>query len=70
VGVRLRLNLISTVRRLSRNVKRWRGGAMIHRWFGLGMLQAADRFRRIKVYRELNKLSAALAADHCTDRAA
>jgi hypothetical protein len=41
-------------------VKRWRGTDMIRRWTGLGLLNAAKRFRRIKGYREMAKLVAAL----------
>jgi putative transposase len=63
-------NLISTVRRVARNVKRWRGGQMIHRWFGLGLRQAAQGFRRIKGHGELDKLAAALRGNDPTERVA
>jgi transposase-like protein len=53
-------NLIATLRHVTRNVKRWRGGDMIHRWAGLGLLRAAARFRRIKHHRELPHLVRAL----------
>ena len=53
-------NLVSSIRRVTRNVKRWRGGDMIRRWAGLGLFNAAKRFRRIKGYREMPKLVAAL----------
>jgi transposase-like protein len=61
-------NLISTLRHVTRNVKRWRGGAMIQRWAGLGLLEARAGFRRIKGHRELGKLAAALrgAGDSAT----
>jgi putative transposase len=49
-------NLIATLRHVTRNVKRWRGGDMIHRWAGLGLLRAAARFRRSKHRRELPHL--------------
>lgn len=55
-------NMLGTVRRVTRNVKRWRGGAMVHRWVGLGLLQAAEGFRRIKGHGEVGKLVAALRA--------
>ncbi len=53
-------NLISTLRHVTRNVKRWRGGGMIQRWVGLGLLEARAGFRRIKGYRDLGQLVAAL----------
>jgi transposase-like protein len=53
-------NLVGSIRRVTRNVKRWRGGDMIRRWAGLGLFNAAKRFRRIKGYREMPKLVAAL----------
>ena len=55
-------NLVSSIRRVTRNVKRWRGGDMIRRWAGLGLFNAAKRFRRIKGYREMPKLVTALRA--------
>jgi putative transposase len=53
-------NLVGSIRRVSRNVKRWRGTDMIRRWASFGLLQAEKRFRRIKGYREMPKLVAAL----------
>lgn len=53
-------NLMGTIRRVARNVHRWRTG-MARRWAASGIQQAEKRFRRIKGYRELPKLLAALA---------
>jgi putative transposase len=53
-------NLVGSIRRVSRNVKRWRGSDMIRRWAGVGLFQAAKRFRRIKGFREMPKLVSAL----------
>lgn len=53
-------NTVGSMRRVARNVKRWKGGDMIRRWAGLGLFEAAKRFRRIKGYRELPKLLAVL----------
>jgi transposase-like protein len=53
-------NLVGSIRRVTRNVKRWRGPDMIRRWTGLGLFNAAKRFRRIKGFREMPKLVAAL----------
>ena len=53
-------NLVGSIRRVTRNVKRWRGADMIRRWASVGLFQAARRFRRIKGYREMPKLVSAL----------
>ena len=53
-------NLVGSIRRVSRNVKRWRGADMIRRWASVGLFQAEKRFRRIKGYRELPTLVQAL----------
>ena len=63
-------NLIGTLRHVARHVKRWRGGAMIRRWVGLGLLQARARFRRIKGHYELAALATALRADAASEHAA
>ena len=55
-------NLMGTLRHVSRNVKRWRRGDMRERWLGLGLLRAAERFRRIKAHGELGALVTALGA--------
>jgi len=46
-------NLIGSARRTSRNVSRWRSGEMILRWTGVGLIHAAQNFRRIRGYRNL-----------------
>ena len=46
-------NLIGSIRKVTRNVKRWRGGFMIRRWVGLAVAHAQKRFREIKGYRDL-----------------
>jgi putative transposase len=63
-------NLIGTLRHVTRNIKRWRDGDMRRRWIGLGLLRAAERFRRIKRHGELGALVAALAAATAAERAA
>jgi len=57
-------NLIGSVRRVSRNVKRWRNPSMIRRWTALGVVTAERRFRRIKGYRHMNILLHALRGKH------
>lgn len=55
-------NVQGTLAKVSRNVKRWRGGAMALRWGVTGLLIAERKFRRIKGHRELPQLLAALEA--------
>ena len=55
-------NMLGTVRRVSRNVKRWRNAAMALRWAAAGMMEAVKGFRRLKAYRQLPILKAALVA--------
>jgi transposase-like protein len=63
-------NLIGTVRHVTRNIKRWRDGDMRRRWIGLGLLRAAERFRRIKRHEELTALATALAISPAAECAA
>jgi hypothetical protein len=62
-------NMMGTVRRVCRNVKRWRNAAMALRWTAAGMMEAAKGFRRLKAYRLLPILRAALVA-HATEHGA
>ena len=55
-------NLNSGVERYTRNVKRWRGGQMIQRWVASALLEAEQRFRRVRGYRDMRHLIAALDA--------
>ena len=55
-------NMMATVRRVCRNVKRWRNAAMALRWTAAGMMEAAKGFRRLKAYKQLPILRAALVA--------
>ena len=41
-------------------VKRWRGGDMRQRWATVGLLRAEAGFKRLKGYREIPVLQAAL----------
>ena len=43
-----------------RNVKRWRKAEMALRWTAAGLLEAQKTFRRLKAYRQLPILDAAL----------
>jgi putative transposase len=55
-------NMLGTVRRVCRNVKRWQNVDMALRWTAAGMLEAAKGFRRLKAHKQLPTLKAALAA--------
>ena len=63
-------NLIGTLRHVTRHIKRWRDGDMRRRWIGLGLLRAAERFRRIKRHGELGVLVTALGAAKAAEHAA
>src|SRR6476661_8867067 len=62
-------NMMGTVRRVCRNVKRWRNAAMALRWTADGMMEAAKGFRRLKAYRQIPILRAALVAHATKQRA-
>jgi len=57
-------SMIEIVRHHSRRVKRWQHGEMTLRWTAAGMLAAEQQFRRVKGYRQLPHLLAAL--EHAT----
>ncbi|RME52953.1 MAG: IS256 family transposase [Caldilineae bacterium] len=54
-------NFNGGVRRISRRVKRWRGGTMILRWVAAAVGEAEKGFRRLKGYRDMPTLVAALS---------
>jgi hypothetical protein len=51
---------LAQVRGRTRNIKRWRGGAMILRWAGAAFEHAGKRWNRIRGHREIPFLLAAL----------
>jgi putative transposase len=55
-------NMMGSIRRVCRNVKRWRDASMALRWTGAAMLEAAKGFRRLKAHKQLSVLRSALAA--------
>ena len=59
-------SMIETVRRTSRNVKRWQSGDMCLRWTAAGMLEAETQFRKIIGYSDLAKLANAVERDLTT----
>src|SRR4051794_22297727 len=63
-------SMIETVRRISRNVKRWQSGDMCLRWTAAGMREAQGQFRRIIGHGDLAKLALAVERDVAAKRAA
>ena len=53
-------SLMAVIRQVCRNVKRWRNTKMALRWTGTAMLEAKKTFRRLKGYKQLPALKAAL----------
>jgi transposase-like protein len=53
---------LDVVRELTRRVKRWRDGDMRQRWCTAGLLRAEEKFKRVKGYRQIPQLLAALDA--------
>jgi putative transposase len=53
-------NMMGTVRRVCRNVKRWNSASMALRWTAAGMLEANKGFRKLKAYKQLPALRVAL----------
>ena len=53
-------NVLGVVRRVSRNVKNWRDGAMAKRWTGIGLVTAERHFHRIKGHGHMPALVEAL----------
>ena len=54
-------NMMGSIRRVCRNVKRWRDAPMALRWTGAAMQEAAKGFRRLKAHKQLPVPRAALA---------
>ena len=53
-------SLMAVLRKVCRNVKRWRDARMALRWTGTAMLEAEKSFRRLKAHKQLPILRAAL----------
>jgi len=53
-------SMISIARTTNRNVTRWRDGQMVLRWTAAGMLNAQRSFRRVRGYKQMPQLVAAL----------
>jgi len=55
-------NVNGSIASYTRNVKRWRGGSMLIRWVSAAIQDAEQRFRRIRGYRDMDRLIQALDA--------
>ena len=58
------VNMMGTVRRVTRNVKRWSSSSMGLRWIAAAVNEAKKGFRSLKAYRQLPALRLALAAHY------
>ncbi len=62
-------NMMGTVRRVSRNVKRWQNAPMALRWTVAGMMEAAKASVALKAYKQLPILRVTLVAYAAKQRA-
>ena len=53
-------NINGGIRRVTHNVKRWRDGLMALRWVATALLEVEKGFRRVRGYKGLSRLDAAL----------
>ena len=54
-------SMISITRRTTGRVTRWKDGSMKKRWIAAGMLEAERSFRRVRGFKDMDKLVDALA---------
>jgi len=59
-------NMNGSLRRIARNVKRWRDEGMIRRWVALGVAEAQKGFRRVKGHKDMPSFVAAIRASTIT----
>ena len=53
-------NLNGSIEHYTRNLQRWRSGEMIERWVCAALLEAQKKLRRIRGYKDMDKLIPAL----------
>ncbi len=63
-------NLQGLLKRVTRNVKRWRGGAMARRWAATALMEAEKSFRKVRGFHEMPQLVAALGRKRADRKAA
>ncbi|MDA8283813.1 MAG: IS256 family transposase [Actinomycetota bacterium] len=56
-------SMISIARRTTGRVTKWKDGSMKKRWIAAGMLEAERSFRRVRGYKDMSKLVAALRSE-------
>ena len=56
-----------SVKTNARRVKRWNGSVMVLRWIGTGLLKAEAQFRRVRGYKQMELLVAALENDSLSE---
>jgi transposase-like protein len=59
-------NVNGGIRHVTRNVKRWRDGSMIRRWVAAALIETERGFRRLRGYKGMPALIAALRASEQT----
>jgi transposase-like protein len=52
----------SRIRKTTHNVTKWNGGTMALRWVAVSLVEAAKTFRKLRGYKDMPKLVAALRA--------
>ena len=57
-------NMMGTIRRVSRNVKRWRNASMALRWTAAGMLEAKKGFRRNQCLQAVARAQSSASRSH------
>lgn len=63
-------NLMSSIRRTTRRVSRWKNGSMTRRWVAMAVFEARRGFRRLKGHREMPLLIEVLDRLHRSELAA
>jgi len=63
-------NLMSSIRRTTRRVSRWKNGSMTRRWVAMAVFEARRGFRRLKGHREMPLLIEVLDRLHRSEVAA
>lgn len=63
-------NLNGSIAHYTRNVKRWRDGLMLLRWVASSLHEAGRGFRAVRGFRDMKRLTAALARSVQSDSAA
>jgi transposase-like protein len=63
-------NVMGTIRRVTKRVRRWRNSGMVMRWVCTGLIQAESGFRRISGYTQMKFLLEKIKAEKERNKAA